>query len=74
VAILCYWSWALWLLGYSEAALADAEQAFVQAHEIGHAATLMYALWHVSLNHIWCGNYAAANSIVGELGSGHPGH
>ena len=67
VAILCYRSWALWLLGYSEAALADAEQALEEAREIGHAATLMYALWHVSLNHIWCGNYATANSIVDEL-------
>jgi hypothetical protein len=50
VAILCYRPWALWLLGYSEAALADAEQALEEAREIGHAATLMYALWHVSLN------------------------
>ena len=44
VAILCYRSLALWLLGYPEAALADAEHALKDAREIGHAATLMYAL------------------------------
>ena len=42
--ILSYRSWALWLLGYPEAALADAEQALRDAREIGQAATLMFAL------------------------------
>ena len=32
------------MLGYPEAALADAEQALRDAREIGQAATLMYAL------------------------------
>ena len=32
------------VLGYPEAALADAEHALKDAREIGHAATLMYAL------------------------------
>ena len=44
VATLCFRSIALWLLGYPEAALADADQALRDAREIGHAATLMYAL------------------------------
>ena len=44
VAILSYRSWALWMLGYPEAALADADHALKDAREIGHAATLMYAL------------------------------
>ena len=44
MAILSYRSWALWLLGYPEAALADAEHALNDAREIGQAATLMYAL------------------------------
>ena len=39
---------ALWMLGYPEAALADAEQALKDAREIGQAATLMYALVHVA--------------------------
>ena len=44
VTILCYRSWALWMLGYPEAALADTEHALKDAREIGQAATLMYAL------------------------------
>ena len=52
VAILCHRSMALWVLGYPEAALADAEQALRDAREIGHAATLMYALFNTSLTHI----------------------
>ena len=35
-----YRSCALWLLGYPEAALADADRALKDAREIGHAATL----------------------------------
>ena len=38
VAILSYRSWALWLLGYPEAALADADHALKDAREIGQAA------------------------------------
>ena len=34
--------WLLWMLGYPEAALADADQALKDAREIGQAATLMY--------------------------------
>ena len=43
---LSYRSLALWLLGYPEAALADADQALKDAREIGQAATLMVALFH----------------------------
>ena len=50
VAILSYRSLALWLLGYPEAALADAEQALKDAREIGQAATLMFALSYTSLD------------------------
>ena len=53
VAILSFRSLALWVLGYPEAALADAEHALKDAREIGHAATLMYALIHTPcLTHI----------------------
>ncbi len=48
VAILSFRSWALWLLGYPEAALRDADDALKDAREIGQAATLMYALSHAS--------------------------
>ena len=46
VAILSYRSLALWLLGYPEAALADADHALKDAREIGQAATLMYRADH----------------------------
>ena len=42
VVALSYRSWALWLLGYPEAARSDAEHALEDAREIGQAATLMY--------------------------------
>jgi predicted ATPase len=66
VSLLCYRSWVLWFLGYPDAALADTEQALRDAREIGHAATLMYALVHTSLAHSYCGIYAAANAEAAE--------
>jgi class 3 adenylate cyclase/predicted ATPase len=65
VAILSWKSLALWLLGYPEAALAEADLALKEAREIGQAATLMYAL--ASMTYVVCGNYAKANAIVDEL-------
>jgi class 3 adenylate cyclase/predicted ATPase len=62
-----YRSWALWLLGYPEAALADADHALKQAREMGHTVTLMYALNFTAHTRIFCGNYAAANAQADEL-------
>jgi predicted ATPase len=56
-----------WLLGYPEAALADAEQALKEAREIRQAAALMYALIFTSLTHMLCGNYAAASAQSDEV-------
>jgi tetratricopeptide (TPR) repeat protein len=67
VAALSYRSWALWMLGYPEAALADTSHALGDAREISQAATLMYALVHASLVHIQCGNYPTANAEADEL-------
>jgi predicted ATPase len=67
VALLSNRSWALWLLGYPEAALADSERALKDAREIGQAATLMFALCLTSLPHILCGNYGAANAQSDEV-------
>jgi class 3 adenylate cyclase/predicted ATPase len=58
---------ALWLLGYPEAALADAESALRKAREIGHSATLMYALSHGAFARYQCGDYASANAVFDEL-------
>ena len=67
VAILGRRSWALWLLGYPQAALADAEQALRVARKIGHAATLMYGLRGTSLTQALRGNYTTANAEAAEL-------
>jgi class 3 adenylate cyclase/tetratricopeptide (TPR) repeat protein len=67
VAILCHRSIALWLLGYPEAALADAYRASAEAREIEQAATLMNALCYTSFTYTFCGNYLAASSAVDEL-------
>ena len=68
VSILGFRQLALWLLGYPDAALADADCALSDAREIGHAATLMYALNHAAMMaHIHCGNYKAAKAGLDEL-------
>jgi predicted ATPase len=67
VAVLSYRSQALWLLGYSEVARADARRALYDAREIGHAATLMFALSFASLPHRMCGNYAEALAQLQEV-------
>ena len=67
VSIFFVRSWALWGLGYPDAALADSEQALKSAREIGKAATLMPALGWTSLPHVHLGNYAAANLQTTEL-------
>ena len=51
-SILSLRSTPLWMLGYPEAALADVDQALKDAREIGHAASLMYALAMTSLLHL----------------------
>ena len=60
VAILSYRSWALWILGNPDAALADTDRALKDAREIGHAATLMYALTCASMTHDICGSFVTA--------------
>jgi class 3 adenylate cyclase/predicted ATPase len=67
VAILCYRSHALWMLGYPDLALADAEHAIKYAREIGQAATLMYALNTTSYLHLHCRNYSVALAQYDEL-------
>jgi class 3 adenylate cyclase/predicted ATPase len=67
VAALSYRSWALWLLGYPEAALRDADDALKKAREIGQAASLMYALNHTTISYTLCGNHAEAASQAQEL-------
>jgi hypothetical protein len=67
VTILSFGSIASWLLGYPEAALADVDQAFKDAREIGHAPSLMYSLAHTSLTHFLLRNYVAADAQARQL-------
>jgi class 3 adenylate cyclase/predicted ATPase len=67
VSILSFRSLTLWLLGYPDAALADATRAIKDAREIGHAASLMFALLHGSLLHIMRGNDATVRALSDEL-------
>jgi len=66
VAIFSYYSWVLWFLGYPDAALRATDQTISDAREIGHAATLMYALIHASMVHGFCGDYSTAHSEAVE--------
>ena len=67
VVILCNRSWAMWVLGHPDAAIANSERALTDAREIGQAATLMYALLWASLAQNHCGNYIAANALADEI-------
>ena len=67
VTILSYRTIALWLLGYPEAALADAERAIKDAREIGHAATLMFAWSLTAISLVYCGRYVTAKAQLDEL-------
>jgi predicted ATPase len=67
VAILVYRSWALWMLGYPDVALADSNRALGEAREMGQAATLMYALWFDAFTHIFSRDYSVATTRVQEL-------
>ncbi len=66
-AILSFRSLTLWMLGYPEAALSDADEAIKDAREIGHAPTLVLGLYRVCLAEGFCGNYVAANALSDEL-------
>ena len=67
MAILCHRALALWMLGYPEAALVDAEHALKDAREIDQAATLMYALAWTNVTQTLCGSYGRATALVDEL-------
>src|ERR1700691_5145120 len=67
VTLLSFRASCVWQLGYPAASRNDAERALKNAREMGHATTLMYALWQAGFNQIMYGNYAAANAQVDEL-------
>jgi predicted ATPase len=58
---------ALWLLGYPEAALADADQAVREARQTEQATTVMLALAVPNVTRILCRAYATARPLADEL-------
>jgi tetratricopeptide (TPR) repeat protein len=67
MAALGFRSWAQWLLGFPEIALADADHSLKDARETGQAATLMFSLTAISVTKIFCGEYAIATALIDEL-------
>lgn len=67
VSALCWRAFSNWALGRSDAAAADAAHALKEAREFGHAASLMYALSHVSLTMIHLGQLATVAALADEL-------
>lgn len=57
----------MWLLGFPEAALKDAENAAKYGRETGQAASLMFVLCVTSIVRILCGNYSVATAQAQEL-------
>ena len=66
-AILCWRSLALLLLGYPDAALTDTKEALKIGRDSGHSATLTYALNFSVFQHVYCGDFAAANALIEEF-------
>jgi hypothetical protein len=62
-------SGCLWELGYPGASRKEGERAVNEAREIGHAATLMFALFWASWHHMNYGAYTEAQSLLDELAS-----
>jgi class 3 adenylate cyclase/predicted ATPase len=67
VAALGFRGTALWLLGYPELALADAERGISDAQEIKHGPTSMYALERSVNIYNHCGNYTEASKRADEI-------
>ena len=65
-AIMSWRSIASWLLGYPDAALADAERALLLAREAEHLATLVYVINFSIWSYIRCGDYTTAARLADE--------
>jgi class 3 adenylate cyclase/predicted ATPase len=64
---LAYQAWALWFRGYPQSALAVTDQLINHARDLGHAATLMHALFHVAYVEDWARQVEAAETHAAEL-------
>jgi tetratricopeptide (TPR) repeat protein len=67
VAILSNRPLALWLLGYADSAVEDADRALGYARELGQTASVLYALTRIAWFHLVIGNYAVAEAQAQQL-------
>ena len=67
VANLVSRAMVLWHLGFPNATLSDLEHALKEGREIGHAASLMGALFYASLLDGWCKGHSAERKLTEEL-------
>ena len=67
VSALAWRAYASWRLGDLDTSLAERQSAVAGAREIGHAATLMFALSHVSLTLLHAGRRDEAAPLIDEL-------
>jgi predicted ATPase len=67
VGALSYRGWVLWMLGYQDAALADAKRAVKEAREGGQGISLLDSLYFTSYPLIHRGEFAAASAQLDEL-------
>ena len=66
-ASLSWRSLALWLLGYPQASVADAERAIRIARDGGQAGTLAYVLNFCVLQHALSGDFGMAGALIDEF-------
>jgi predicted ATPase len=66
VAILSWRALTLWALGYPRSAREDSARALHEAREIGHPATLLFALTVTWLTELFCGYYEDAKAQAVE--------
>jgi class 3 adenylate cyclase/predicted ATPase len=67
VLALCHRALSLWILGYADAALADADRSIMDARDVGQAPALMVGLCITSVTHILCGNRSAVDAQSDEV-------
>jgi tetratricopeptide (TPR) repeat protein len=67
VAVLVYRALIRWILGYPDAALADAGRGISDARVIGLAGNLMYGLFSASYTYTFCGDFLVASALLDEV-------
>lgn len=67
VTAFCWRALARWMLGHSDSATRDIEQALNDARDMGHAATAMFALCHTGLARVLLGDIAGASALADDV-------